>query len=115
MHIDRPDIKGRNSIFKVHLKPIKMQDESVKEKVSRKLAALTPGFTGIFLLKVILRIRRRMASIASVIVQSLGLCALLKPSFRRWRDLGSDGLPSAEDVVCKPQARTSRMSVTKLR
>jgi ATP-dependent 26S proteasome regulatory subunit len=46
IHIDRPDIKGRNSIFKVHLKPIKMQDEAIKLEVARKLAALTPGFTG---------------------------------------------------------------------
>jgi len=44
IHIPPPDIKGRVSIFKVHLRPIKSDlDFTV---VSRKLAALTPGFTG---------------------------------------------------------------------
>lgn len=47
IQIDRPDIKGRNSIFKVHLKPIKMEDAHIKAEMARKLAALTPGFTGI--------------------------------------------------------------------
>ncbi|KAJ3111855.1 AAA ATPase afg3 [Phlyctochytrium bullatum] len=42
--IDRPDIKGRAAIFKVHLKPIKTSEDI--ERLSRKLAALTPGFAG---------------------------------------------------------------------
>ena len=40
--IDKPDITGREAIFKVHLKPIKL-DPSVDIK---KLAAQTPGFAG---------------------------------------------------------------------
>jgi AFG3 family protein len=40
--IDKPDILGREAIFKVHLKPIKL-DPSVDVK---KLAAQTPGFAG---------------------------------------------------------------------
>jgi cell division protease FtsH len=40
--IDKPDIVGREAIFKVHLKPIKLhEDVDVK-----KLAAQTPGFAG---------------------------------------------------------------------
>jgi len=40
--IDRPDVKGREQIFKVHLKPIK-----VSEKLDvHKLAEQTPGFAG---------------------------------------------------------------------
>lgn len=40
--IDKPDIVGREAIFKVHLKPIKIsQDIDAK-----KLAAQTPGFAG---------------------------------------------------------------------
>ncbi|RKO87009.1 peptidase family M41-domain-containing protein [Blyttiomyces helicus] len=42
--IDRPDIKGRVEIFKVHLKPIRSNEDM--EKLARKLAALTPGFSG---------------------------------------------------------------------
>lgn len=40
--IDKPDIVGREAIFKVHLKPVQL-DESVDAK---KLAAQTPGFAG---------------------------------------------------------------------
>jgi len=42
--IDRPDIKGRGDIFKVHLRPIKT-DEDIP-RLAQKLAALTPGFSG---------------------------------------------------------------------
>jgi AFG3 family protein len=42
--IDRPDIGGRAQIFKVHLNPIKTSVDL--EQLSRKLAALTPGFSG---------------------------------------------------------------------
>ncbi|HWA34796.1 MAG TPA: ATP-dependent zinc metalloprotease FtsH, partial [Cyclobacteriaceae bacterium] len=40
--IDKPDIIGREAIFKVHLKPIKLS----KEVDTKKLAAQTPGFAG---------------------------------------------------------------------
>lgn len=40
--IDKPDLKGREAIFKVHLKPIK-----ISERVDiHKLAEQTPGFAG---------------------------------------------------------------------
>ncbi len=40
--IDKPDIIGREAIFKVHLKPLKLS----KKVDSKKLAASTPGFAG---------------------------------------------------------------------
>lgn len=40
--IDKPDLVGREAIFKVHLQPLKL-DEDVDAK---KLAAQTPGFAG---------------------------------------------------------------------
>lgn len=40
--IDKPDIGGREHIFRVHLKPIKLS----KEVDTKKLAAQTPGFAG---------------------------------------------------------------------
>lgn len=40
--IDKPDIVGRTSIFKVHLKPVKLS----KNVDVKKLAAQTPGFAG---------------------------------------------------------------------
>uniref|UniRef100_A0A8C9WHS7 AFG3-like AAA ATPase 1 n=1 Tax=Scleropages formosus TaxID=113540 RepID=A0A8C9WHS7_SCLFO len=44
--IGPPDIKGRASIFKVHLHPLKVDTSLDKDGLARKLAALTPGFTG---------------------------------------------------------------------
>lgn len=40
--IDKPDLKGREQIFKVHLKPLKL----APEVETKKLAAQTPGFAG---------------------------------------------------------------------
>lgn len=40
--IDKPDINGRDHIFKVHLEPLKL----AKDIDSKKLAAQTPGFAG---------------------------------------------------------------------
>ncbi len=40
--IDKPDIVGREAIFKVHLKPLKL----AKDVDPKKLAAQTPGFAG---------------------------------------------------------------------
>lgn len=42
--IDKPDIQGRTEIFRVHLSPLKLQGEV--EDYAKKLAALTPGFSG---------------------------------------------------------------------
>ncbi|MFT4522408.1 MAG: AFG3 family protein [Bacteroidia bacterium] len=41
--IDKPDIVGREHIFRVHLKPLTKLDDNVD---ARKLAAQTPGFAG---------------------------------------------------------------------
>ncbi|KAM9366968.1 mitochondrial inner membrane m-AAA protease component AFG3L1-like [Symphorus nematophorus] len=46
IYIGPPDIKGRASIFKVHLRPLKLDSSIEVEDLARKLAALTPGFTG---------------------------------------------------------------------
>ena len=42
INIDRPDLKGREQIFKVHLKPIK----TAVEIDAHKLSTQTPGFVG---------------------------------------------------------------------
>jgi cell division protease FtsH len=41
--VDKPDLNGREQIFKVHLKPLTKLDADVD---ARKLAAQTPGFAG---------------------------------------------------------------------
>merc|ERR1712168_1128459 len=44
IYVGAPDIKGRASIFKVHLE--KLKTELNKDDLARKLASLTPGFSG---------------------------------------------------------------------
>ena len=44
IYVGLPDIKGRASVFKVHLKPLKTNLD--RDELARKLAALTPGFSG---------------------------------------------------------------------
>ncbi|XP_072321846.1 mitochondrial inner membrane m-AAA protease component AFG3L1-like [Eucyclogobius newberryi] len=46
IYLGPPDIKGRASIFKVHLEKLKLDTCIKLELLARKLAALTPGFTG---------------------------------------------------------------------
>ncbi|XP_061030276.1 LOW QUALITY PROTEIN: AFG3-like protein 1 [Eubalaena glacialis] len=46
VYIGPPDIKGRSSIFRVHLRPLKLDESLSEDALARKLAALTPGFTG---------------------------------------------------------------------
>ncbi|KAL7878492.1 hypothetical protein AOLI_G00094660 [Acnodon oligacanthus] len=46
IYIGPPDIKGRVSIFKVHLRPLKLDCSLTSDALARKLSAFTPGFTG---------------------------------------------------------------------
>ncbi|XP_051548345.1 AFG3-like protein 1 [Myxocyprinus asiaticus] len=46
IYIGPPDIKGRASIFKVHLRPLKLNPGLDPDGIARKMAAATPGFTG---------------------------------------------------------------------
>nr|XP_020466041.1 AFG3-like protein 2 isoform X2 [Monopterus albus] len=46
IYIGPPDIKGRASIFKVHLRPLKLGADIDKDALAKKMAALTPGFSG---------------------------------------------------------------------
>lgn len=44
--ITLPDIEARKEIFMVHLAPLKLSDEKTIEKYAKRLATLTPGFSG---------------------------------------------------------------------
>ncbi|KAB5565754.1 hypothetical protein PHYPO_G00245140 [Pangasianodon hypophthalmus] len=46
IYIGPPDIKGRASIFKVHLRPLKLDPSLDPDALARKMSASTPGFTG---------------------------------------------------------------------
>lgn len=46
IEITLPTIKDREEIFNVHLKKIKLDQELPKETYAKKMATLTPGFSG---------------------------------------------------------------------
>jgi AFG3 family protein len=46
IEVTLPDIDGRKEIFMVHLKPIKLDPSKSTEDYARRLATLTPGFSG---------------------------------------------------------------------
>lgn len=46
IEITLPTIQDRVDIFKVHLKKIKLNPEKTREEYAKKVAALTPGFSG---------------------------------------------------------------------
>eukprot|EP00427_Karlodinium_veneficum_P003320 CAMPEP_0169159176 /NCGR_PEP_ID=MMETSP1015-20121227/55623_1 /TAXON_ID=342587 /ORGANISM="Karlodinium micrum, Strain CCMP2283" /LENGTH=806 /DNA_ID=CAMNT_0009230451 /DNA_START=129 /DNA_END=2549 /DNA_ORIENTATION=- len=44
--VDKPDLKERQAIFLVHLKPITIAEGLDRESVAQRMSALTPGFAG---------------------------------------------------------------------
>ena len=44
--ITLPDIEARKDIFKVHLAPLKLSEERTIDRYAKRLATLTPGFSG---------------------------------------------------------------------
>ena len=46
VEVSLPDIQGRQEILKVHLTPLKLSSNFDKEECSKRVAALTPGFSG---------------------------------------------------------------------
>ena len=44
--ITLPDLEGRTQIFTVHLQPLKLSNEKSISDYAKRLATLTPGFSG---------------------------------------------------------------------
>jgi AFG3 family protein len=44
--ITPPDLEARKEIFEVHLEPLAISDERTLEQYAKRLATLTPGFSG---------------------------------------------------------------------
>ena len=45
IQVDKPDIKGRMELFRIHMKGLTLEEKN-KESFAQRLAALTPGFVG---------------------------------------------------------------------
>jgi len=46
IEVSLPDLEGRKDIFMVHLQPLVLSDVQTVEKYAKRLATLTPGFSG---------------------------------------------------------------------
>lgn len=46
IEITLPDIEGRKKIFMVHLEPLKLDSTRTMDEYAKRLATLTPGFSG---------------------------------------------------------------------
>lgn len=46
IEVDLPDIEGRREIFMVHLRPIVIDSEKSMDEYAKRMATLTPGFSG---------------------------------------------------------------------
>ncbi|KAJ4970423.1 hypothetical protein NE237_003522 [Protea cynaroides] len=94
--IDKPDIKGRDQIFQVYLKKLKLDHEP--SYFSQRLAALTPGFAG--------------ADIANVCNEAALICArkegtqVTMEHFEAAIDRIIGGLEKKNKVITKLERRT---------
>ena len=46
VEVNLPDLEGRRQIFNVHLTRIKLESSRTQDEYARRLATLTPGFSG---------------------------------------------------------------------
>lgn len=46
VEVNLPDLEGRRQIFNVHLNKITLDDSKTKDGYAKRLASLTPGFSG---------------------------------------------------------------------
>jgi cell division protease FtsH len=91
--IDKPDIVGREAIFKVHLKPLKLAaDVDVK-----KLAAQTPGFAGAEIANV--------CNEAALIAARRAKTAVEMPDFQEAMDRVIGGLEKKNKLISPDEKR----------
>ena len=44
--VSLPDLDGRRDILKVHLRPLTLENDTAAERIAKRVASLTPGFSG---------------------------------------------------------------------
>eukprot|EP00803_Ostreobium_quekettii_P002176 evm.model.scf_1526.3 EVM.evm.TU.scf_1526.3 scf_1526:22105-28389(-) len=94
--IDRPDIKGREQIFRVHLAKLKLSQPL--DYYSERLAALTPGFAGADIANV--------CNEAALIAARSGKAVIDLGDFESAVDRVIGGLEKANKVVSREERRT---------
>lgn len=111
-----PDIKGRASIFKVHLRPLKLEVDLDKDALARRMAALTPGFSGkhsigfSLWLSCNLGLRHSPGSVFLFNVRQ-ALTLLTFVTRLLWSPLATFQTPSARNTLNRPSREWSEVSV----
>ncbi|GIY07770.1 AFG3-like protein 2 [Caerostris extrusa] len=98
--VPAPDIKGRASIFKVHLQPLKTKID--KFDLSRKMAALTPGFYSLFSCADIANVCNEAALIAARDLNE----TILMPHFEQAIERVVAGMEKKTNVLQPEEKRT---------
>ena len=96
VYVGAPDIKGRVSIFQVHLKPIKTELNLLE--LSKKMATLTPGFTGADIANV--------CNEAALIAARYNSPSVLQSHFEQAIDRVIGGLEKKSRVLSKEERKT---------
>lgn len=94
--IDKPDIKGREQIFRIYLKTLKLVEEP--SHYSQRLAALTPGFSGAEIANV--------CNEAALIAARCECSAITTEHFESAIDRVIGGLEKKNRVISKLERRT---------
>jgi len=91
--IDKPDLTEREAIFKVHLKPITLQEGLSPDSVAKRMAALTPGFVGADIANI--------CNEAAIFAARRNSSAVEMTDFERATERVMGGLPKANNLMSK--------------
>lgn len=94
--VELPDIKGRRDILLIHLKDVKTEDE--KEVVARRLASLTPGFSGAQIANI--------CNEAAILAAREGKDAVSASHFEQATDRVIAGLAKKNNLMSEDERRT---------
>merc|ERR1740121_1074483 len=96
--IDKPDLAERQAIFKVHLKPVTLDENLDLESVSKRMAALTPGFAGSDIANI--------CNEAAIFAARRDVAAVEMEDFERATERVMGGLPKTNSLMSKKDRRT---------
>jgi len=96
--IDKPDLSEREAIFKVHLKPVTLNENLDTESVAKRMAALTPGFAGSDIANI--------CNEAAIFAARRNVPAVEMEDFERATERVMGGLPKTNSLMSKKDRRT---------
>jgi len=96
--IDKPDLTERESIFKVHLKPVTLCDKLDVGSVAKRMASLTPGFAGSDIANI--------CNEAAIVAARRSSPVVEMDDFERATERVLGGLPKTNNLMSEKDRRT---------